>query len=107
MHKHLRLVLQPTEGGRVDDAVPVVLIAGAGGAFRFRIEAATAVRRPCGIRHEGPRRLEKRPNQPSGWSVQRLCLGISAHYIRQSRKEREWKPRLQCRPAPPGGLRKS
>src|SRR4051812_29146902 len=38
VHEYLRLVLQPSKGGRVDDAVPVPLEGRSAGAFRLRME---------------------------------------------------------------------
>ena len=42
-HKNLCLVLQPAERSGMDQPVPVALITGPGGAFRFRIKPPAAV----------------------------------------------------------------
>ena len=52
-HKDLGLVLQAAEGGGMDDAVAVPAIAGAGGAFGFRVKPAPAFGRMGGIGRQG------------------------------------------------------
>ena len=51
--EHLRLVLQPAEGGRMDDAVAVALERRARRALRLAIEAAARTRRIGGIGARG------------------------------------------------------
>ena len=51
-HEHLRLALQPTEGGRVDDAVTVARKGVASAARRLRHDAAQRVPRGLGIGRE-------------------------------------------------------
>ena len=50
--EHLRLVLQPAEGGGMDDPVPVPLVAGAERAFLFRVEPPARLVRMRGIGRE-------------------------------------------------------
>src|SRR4030095_7193997 len=62
LDEHLGLVLEAAECRRVDDAIPVTLIAGPGGAFFLGKEAATALGWVCGIARPF-RGLEQRPQK--------------------------------------------
>ena len=51
--ENLRFVLQPSEGGGMDDAVPIALEAGPIGMFGFLVEAASRFRSLDGVWGEG------------------------------------------------------
>src|SRR5437588_12897620 len=65
LHEHLGFMLQPPKTRRMDDAVAVALVAGAGRAFLLGPVAAPAGRR---LAREGRarRRGKKRPHEASG-----------------------------------------
>src|SRR5215475_8004900 len=65
LHEHLRLVLQTAEGGGVNDAVAVALIAGPRGALVLGPKTAAAFGR-MGREPRARRRKELRPQQAAG-----------------------------------------
>src|SRR3984957_19200113 len=66
LHKDLGLVLEAAKSAGMDDAVAVARIAGSGGAFGFRIEAAPAFLRPGGITGARAGRADHRPQKTAG-----------------------------------------
>src|SRR5579863_7785936 len=110
LHKDLGLVLKTAEGAGMDDTVSVAGIAGARGAFGFRIKAPAAVFRPCRIGGMRSGRVDNGPQKTAGWrGVGGVGFGHAGDYIEggfdtaREPKELIWLPFPSQFPAVPRG----